>query len=119
AKALRCEQQVVDAYPVLAHLPEALFWRADLFAHTRLDNAPPEVHSARRETAIGYYAAHLENGNPAHRSVALVGRAGLQQEAGRLQSALADYDAAIGLERKLATDPDVVRARVAALQGLG
>ncbi len=118
-EALRFYQQVVEDYPVPAHLAEALFWRAELFARTRLANAPPEVRTARRETAIGYYAAYLEVGDPQHRAAALVGRARLQQEAGRLEPALADYDAAIKLDAQLATDPDGVRARVAALRGLG
>ncbi|HKI97986.1 MAG TPA: tetratricopeptide repeat protein [bacterium] len=118
-EALRFYRQVVEDYPVPAHLGEALYWRAKLFADTRLGDAPDEVRAARRETAIGYYAAYLESGDKAHRADALVGRGALQQQAGRLQPALADYEEAVKLDPKLGTDPATVRARVAILQGLG
>jgi hypothetical protein len=118
-EALRFYGQVVEDYPVPAHLGEALYWRAELFARTRLADAPDSVRGPRRETAIGYYSGYLEHGSPEHRAEALAGRAALQQEAGRGELALADYEQAVQLKPALGTDPKIVRARVTLLSALG
>ena len=118
-EALRFYSQVVEDYPVKGQVGPALYWRAELFARTRLHDAPEEVRGARRETAIGYFAAYLESGDKAHRADALVARAGLHREAGRLVAAQADYDEAARIDPAVAGTPGVVSARVSVLQGLG
>jgi TolA-binding protein len=117
-EALRYYRQVVEDFPVPAHLGEALYWRAELFQQTRLEDAPEEVRAARRETAIGYYAAYLGHGHRAHAAAAHLGRGRLHRAAGRLAEALADYERAVALHPDYSGDATVIRERVELFKGL-
>lgn len=117
-EALRFYSQVVEDYPVPGEVNEALYWRAEIFATTRLANAPAEVLGARRQTALGYYSAYLSTKDNAHRSEALVARGALERQVGQPQAALADYEQAVQENPKLGADAHLVQARVDLLQAL-
>ncbi len=111
-EALRYYRQVVEDFPVLPHLESALYWRAELFNRTRMSQAPAEVRTARRETAIGYYSAYIKGGGKTHIARALLGRGGLLLDGGEPEKALEDYDRAVKLEPAYRTGPPVIRKRV-------
>ena len=112
-EALRYYRQIVEDYPVPEHLDEALYWRAALFKETRLSNAPKEVATARRETAIGYYTAYLKTEGGDRLPEAHLGRGELFQSAGEFPAALEDFERAVEMKPELGRSLKVVRARVA------